>query len=276
MRDMRLAVFLLLAGAGPAWAEPGTFSNSVASVLEHNCVKCHGPAKQKAGLRLDSHAAILLGSEDGEVVLPADAQGSELVRRVTLPPSDDDFMPSGDRPPLSPGEITVLEKWIAAGAPATAPFETAGPEPAPSALPAAPSYRARLAGATDLARTLGVRLVPRSRVPTDGLVLRTAGAPARCDDAVLARLAPVADLIVEAELARTRVTDMGMEAVGRWPNLVRLDLSHTAVTSDGIARLASLGRLETLNLTETKVDEQGLAQAKRLPALKKMWVFNGP
>jgi hypothetical protein len=274
MRSMRLAVFLLLAAVGPACAEPGTFSDSVAPVLDHNCARCHGPAKQKAGLRLDTYAAIFLGSEDGEVVRPTDSQGSELVQRITLPRSDDDFMPSGDRPSLSPAEITMLERWIAAGASATAPFETAGP--ALAAPPAAPDYRARLAGAVYLARTLGVLLVPRSRVPTDGLVLRTAGAPERCDDEVLARLAPVADLIVEAELARTRVSDKGMEAVGRWHNLLRLDLTHTSVTSDGIARLASLGRLKTLNLTETKVDERGLAQARRLPALKDMWAFDGP
>jgi hypothetical protein len=121
-----------------------------------------------------------------------------------------------------------------------------------------------------------VRLVPRSSVPTDGLVLRTASAPLKCDDAVLEKLAPVADMIVEAELARTRVTDKGMEAVGRWTNLVSIDLTHTAVTSDGVARLASLVRLETLNLTATKVDSRGVASVKKLPALREVWAFGTP
>jgi len=273
---MRLAFLLLLAGASSGWAEPGTFADRVAPVLEHNCTKCHGATKQKGGLRLDSHAAVLLGSDDGDVVKPGDARGSELFRRITLGPTDDDFMPSGDRPPLSPAEITVLGSWIAAGAPATASFEAARLPPAAVAPPAAPDYRPRLAGATALARTLGVKLVPRSRIPTDGLVLRTASAPARCDDLVLAGLAPMADLIVDAELARTRVTDKGMEAVGQWANLVHLDLTRTSVTSAGVAHLESLGHLETLNLTETRVDSRGVALAKKLPALRKVWAFASP
>jgi hypothetical protein len=265
-----------LAGSGAGRAEPGTFADSVAPVLEHNCSKCHGAAKQKAGLRLDSHAAVLRGSDDGEVVKPGDPGGSELFRRVTLPPGDEDFMPSGDAPALSPAEVSVLQSWIAAGAPSTAAFEAAQLGPAAVSPPAAPDYRPRLAAATELARTLGVRLVPRSSIPTDGLVLRTASAPARCDDAVLEKLAPVADIIVEAELARTRVTDKGMDAVGRWTNLVTIDLTHTAVTSDGVARLASLTRLETLNLTATKVDSRGVALARKLPALREVWAFGAP
>jgi hypothetical protein len=275
-RGTLTVVFLLLAGAGPGRAEPGTFADSVAPVFEHNCYKCHGATKQKAGLRLDSLEAVLRGSDEGEVVKPGNSSDSELFRRITLPPGDEDIMPSGGSSPLSPAEISVLQSWIAAGAPSTDVFEAARQGPAAVAPPAAPDYRPRLAHATELARTLGVRLVPRSSVPTDGLVLRTASAPAVCDDAVLAKLAPVADIIVEAELARTRVTDTGLEAVGHWTNLVRLDLTHTAVTSDGVARLASLTRLETLNLTATKVDSRGVALAKKLPVLKSVWAFGTP
>jgi hypothetical protein len=275
MWALRYTFFLVIVCANAGWAEQATFAGRVAPVLEHNCVKCHGPTKQKGGLRLDSFTAILLGSDDGQVVIPGDAQGSEVFRRITLTPGDDDFMPSGDRPPLSPAEITVLGRWIAAGAPASASFEAADLGPPLVAPPAAPDYRPRLAEATSLSRTLGVRLVPRSRIPTDGLVLRTASAPGSCDDVVLARLAPVADLIVEAELARTRVTDKGMAEVGRWANLVHLDLTHTAVTSEGVARLASLGRLETLNLTQTRVDSRGIALAEKMPMLRKVWAFGG-
>jgi hypothetical protein len=271
----RSAFVIGLACANAGWADQASFADRVAPVLEHNCVKCHGPTKQKGGLRLDSYAAILLGSDDGQVVIPGDAQGSEVFRRITLTPGDDDFMPSGDRPPLSPAEITVLGRWIAAGAPASASFEAADLGRPLVAPPAAPDYRPRLEEAIRLSRSLGVRLVPRSRIPTDGLVLRTAGAPENCNDAVLAKLAPVADLIVEAELARTRVTDTGMAEVGRWANLVHLDLTHTRVTSEGVARLASLGRLETLNLTQTRVDSRGIALAEKMPMVRKVWAFGG-
>jgi hypothetical protein len=271
-----VALVIVLAGASSAGAQASTFADSVSPVLEQKCSKCHGPTKQKAGLRLDSHAAVLRGSEDGQVVKPGDPGGSELFRRITLPPGDDDFMPSGDSAPLSPADISVLESWIAAGAPSIAAFEAARQGPTAVSPPAAPDYRPRLAAATELARTLGVRLVPRSSIPTDGLVLRTASAPAKCDDAVLAKLAPMGDIIVEAELARTRVTDKGMEVVGQWSNLIRLDLTHTAVTSEGVTRLMPLARLETLNLTATKVDSRGVDLAKKLPVVKAVWSFGTP
>jgi hypothetical protein len=273
---MRFALPLLLASALAARADPATFPDRVAPVLEHNCTKCHGATKQKAGLRLDSLEAILAGSKDGKVVLPGDALGSELMRRITLAPDDDDFMPSGDHPPLSATEVNLLGNWIASGAPAVARFEATAAWRPVDEPPAAPDYRPRLAQATQLAKALGVRLVPRSRIPTDGLVLRTASAPARCDDVVLAKLAPMADLIVEAELARTRVTDTGMAEIGHWANLENLDLTRTAVSSEGVARLTSLGHLRTLNLTETRVDSRGVALAQRMPPLKKVWAFDTP
>ena len=141
------------------------------------------------------------------------------------------------------------------------------------APPAAPDYRSRLAQANELARTLGVRLVPRSRVVTDGFVLRTASTPAQCTDATLAKLAPVADLIVEAELSRTKITDAGLRAVAAWVNLQRLDLGRTAVTSTGVSALAPLAKLESINLTDTKIDEGGVTALRANPRLKKIWTF---
>jgi hypothetical protein len=270
---MRLAIFLSIVGVSVASAEPATFDIRVAPIFERNCSVCHGAEKQKADLRLDSHAAILAGGTDGVVVKPGDTKGSELLRRVTLPATDDDVMPSDGKPHLRPDEITVLEKWIAAGAPATAEFDAPAPIVAVVVPPAAPDYRPRLAQANELAHALGVRLVPRSRIVTDGLVLRTASSPGRCDDAALAKLAPLADLIVEAELARTKVTDAGMKTIGTFQNLVRLDLARTAVTSGGVAKLAALTKLESLNLSETKVDSAGVEAARALPALKNLWAF---
>ena len=270
---LQAGLILAVTTAATAIAEPATYATRVAPILEKHCSVCHGAEKQKAELRLDSHAAILVGAKSGPVLKPGDAKDSELLRRISLPASDEDVMPSEGKPHLAPQEIAVLEKWIAAGAPATAEFDAPAPVVAVILPPAAPDYRARLAEATELANSLGVRLVPRSRVTTDGLILRTASAPTRCDDAILAKLTPVADLIVEAELGRTKVSDAGLAAVSTFTNLLRLDLAHTAVTSAGVAKLTSLTKLESLNLSETKVDGVGLAVVRALPALKKGWVF---
>jgi hypothetical protein len=276
-----VGVGAVVAVAGAVRAEPSFYLARIAPVMERHCVVCHGPEKQKAGLRLDSFAHIMKGAESGVMVKPGDAAGSELLRRVRLPKDDEEVMPSDGKPLLAIEEIKLIELWIAAGASDTAPLsafpEAPAPKPRRSAVVAlAPDWRPLAKEIAAAERAAGVRLVPRSQVPTDGLILRTASAPKRCDDAALAKLAPVAALIVEAELARTRVTDAGLASVGAWTNLRRIDLSAVPVTSAGVAALAKLEQLEAVNLTNTKVDGSGVATLKARPQVQQVWVFGSP
>ncbi len=276
----RLALGILLA-ALPLGAETTFYQDRIGPILDRHCVVCHGPEKQKAGLRLDSFAWVMKGAESGAMVLPGNAAGSELYRRITLPAGDDEVMPTDGKPLLSREEIRNVELWILGGASATkgvAEFPGAPalgrPKPAPVAL--APDWRPRADEIRRLETELGIRLVPRSQQAGDGLILRTAGSPRRGDDATLARLAPIAELIVEAELARTPVTDAGLAALGRWTNLRSLDLSRTRVTGQGVAALASLPHLEALNLTDSAVDAAGIQRARAFPALRRLWAFGAP
>lgn len=277
MRCFALAVGLV-AAAGAARAEPTFYTARVAPILERHCVVCHGAEKQKARLRLDTFEHTLRGAESGVVVKAGDVKGSELYRRITLPRTDEEAMPSDGKPELSADEIKILELWIASGASSTkslADFPTA-PVPKVAAAPVVAltaDWRSRAGEIAALEKAVGVRLVPRSLVATDGLVLRTASAPSRCDDAALARLAPVSAFIVEAELARTKVTDAGLKTLAKWENLRRLDLTRTAVTTAGLTALTPLNRLEGINLTDTAIDDAGVSALKSLPALKRAWLF---
>ena len=272
-----LAAAVLLVTAGLVRAETSFYQARVAPILDRHCVSCHGPEKQKAKLRLDSFEAVMRGADSGVMVKPGDPRGSELFRRITLPASDEEVMPTDGKPLLSRDEIRIIELWIAGGASASkvvadfpgAPllsrFKPAEPE-------RAPDWRPRAAEIAALEARFHVRLVPRSQVPTDGLVLRTASSPGRCDDAVLTGLAPIAPLIVEAELARTRITDAGLAAVSGWENLRSIDLTRTAVTSAGVSALSGLKALEVVNLTDTGVDDSGVAPLRALPALRRLWL----
>jgi uncharacterized membrane protein len=259
--------------------DPNSFyAMRVQPIFEEKCVLCHNAGKFKAKLRLDSYEHVMLGGKDGAVIHPGEPGKSELFRRVTLPPDSKDFMPAEGKPALTAAEIKIVEVWIAAGATtniaATAIQElppAAGEQPALPPLTA--DYRPQLQTIASLESSLGVQLVPRSQNPTDGLILRTASAPAGCNDATLAQLAPVADLIVDAELARTSVTDKGMPAIASFSNLRSLDLSHTAVTSAGVKELVKLDKLESLNLTQTKVTSDGVADLQAKPAMKRLYLF---
>ena len=258
--------------------DPASFyATRVQPIFSDKCVSCHSSGKHKGNLRLDSYENLMRGGKDGRVILAGDPRKSDLFRRITLPPDSKSFMPAEGKPALTADETKVIEIWIKAGAtPQVDQKLLAG---LPASLIAAPEpkvadYRPKLKMMAALQTSLNIRLVPRSQDPTDGLILRTAGSPDTCSDATLAKLAPVAGLIVDAELARTKVTDAGMATLAKsFSNLRFLDLSHTAVTASGMKAIAQLSKLESLNLTDTKVDSANVAELRSKPTLKKLFLF---
>jgi mono/diheme cytochrome c family protein len=97
-----------------------TYAADIQPLFEKSCVKCHGPEKPKARLRLDSLQGVLKGGEDGKVVKPGDSAGSMLIHNVAHIGDPDDYMP----PPrnkagiqsLTPEQIGLLRAWIDQGA----------------------------------------------------------------------------------------------------------------------------------------------------------------
>ena len=254
------------------------FAARVAPIFENKCSNCHNAEKRKGKLRLDSFENVMRGGKDGVVVKAGDPKHSELFRRISLSPDEKDFMPTDGKPPLTPSEVKVIELWIASGASNSLPaVEVRGAPPIsiaePPLLPVAADYRPKLALIASLEQELGVRLVPRSRNPEDGLILRTVSAPERCNDAAISRLKVIGNLIVDAELARTRVTDNGLKSLATFVNLRTVDLAHTAVTSAGVPILARLSHLQSLNLTATVVDDAGVAALRRNRTLKRLYLF---
>src|SRR6187402_1514986 len=61
------------------------YDSVVKPMLEVSCYKCHGPSKQKGGLRLDSPEGIAKGGKDGTVLVAGKGDSSELVRVLLLP-----------------------------------------------------------------------------------------------------------------------------------------------------------------------------------------------
>lgn len=103
------------AGASDAPSRPVDFAAQVRPIFARACLKCHGPEKQRGGLRLDSRGSVLAGGDSGEpAVRPGEAGSGALLERVA---SDDESLrmpPKGER--LPEGEIALLRAWIAEGA----------------------------------------------------------------------------------------------------------------------------------------------------------------
>ena len=103
------------------------FESKVRPVLAERCWGCHGPAKQKAGLRLDSRAAILRGGDSGPAVRPGDPEASRLIEVVRYE-GETQMPPKGK---LADPEIAALTDWVKWGA----PWPEAGPEVRTAAPP---------------------------------------------------------------------------------------------------------------------------------------------
>lgn len=254
---------------------PSFYQVRVLPILEDNCVTCHNPNKDKAGLRMDTYAALMRGSKDGPVMIAGDPEGSELYRRITLPNDHDDFMPSEGKTPLTADDVKIIELWIVNGASVSTPIDAVGGAPKAMEIVGAlaPDYHSFIEQILAFNERFEARLEPRSEKPGEGLVLHTAGLTTRCDDETLKSLAPLADLIVDAELARTQITNEGLRVIAQWRNLRRLDISHTAIGEGGGEVLVGLPHLESLNLSGTGVTAKTLSQLKNKPELKQLYAF---
>jgi uncharacterized membrane protein/mono/diheme cytochrome c family protein len=86
------------------------------NILANHCYDCHSIKKSKGKLRLDALDYILKGGKEGPALIVGHPEKSEMIRRIKLPASDDDAMPTkGKR--LSKKEIEILELWVKQGAP---------------------------------------------------------------------------------------------------------------------------------------------------------------
>ncbi|MFT5105521.1 MAG: hypothetical protein ACI9UA_001142 [Pseudoalteromonas tetraodonis] len=91
------------------------FEKEIQPIFEANCIKCHGPDKQKGEVRMDRRAILLHGGDSGSAAItPGDVSKSHLLELIKNE-DPDERMPPKDGP-LSGEEIALIEEWIAEGA----------------------------------------------------------------------------------------------------------------------------------------------------------------
>jgi mono/diheme cytochrome c family protein len=115
MKRMILLVGLFVFTPALRAGEPIDYLRDVKPVFAKHCVQCHGPAKQRADLRLDTAAQLMEGGNSGAAILPGKSAASRLIRAVTGV-KDVKVMPPENRPRLNPREIATLKAWIDQGA----------------------------------------------------------------------------------------------------------------------------------------------------------------
>ena len=248
-------------------------------VFEAKCVACHGGGTEKGDLRLDSYSNLMRGGKDGAVVVPGKPEASILLARVMLAPGDPHFMPAEGRTPLTSDETSWIREWIKAGATPSATGiagvtiseDHAEPPPQPVG-----DYSRLMPEIVRMQHGLGAKLVPVSANPSDGLVLRTVDAAPSFGDAQLADFQKFAPYIVEAELARTAISDAAFDTLRTFTHLRALHLEGTSITGGNLGKLSSLTQLAYLNLSGTKINVQSVAPLKSMPHLRHLYLFDTP
>ncbi len=284
------------AGLDPAKAI--VYNDIIAPILAEKCASCHGEEKSKGKLKLHTFADIKRGGSEGEVnLVPGKSADSLLIQRILLPADDDEHMPPEDEPQVTAEELALLKWWIDNGASETETVAAAKKTPEVEGLIAAALTRAPatpaavvkkdekpkapaltdaqkklVAEITAKMQGLNATLMPLAQ-DTEQLRLSVVNAADKFGDKELALLAPIADQILWLDLARSQITDAGLDVIAKMPYLERLHLENTKVGDAGIAKLGALSALEYLNLYGTKVTDGGIAKLAGAKSLQKLFVW---
>ena len=92
-----------------------SYQKDIAPIFADNCLKCHGPEKQKSALRLDDRPLMLKGGDSGlPTIVPGKPEKSFLLEVISDPDHEQAMPPKGDR--LTEKQINTLTTWIQEGA----------------------------------------------------------------------------------------------------------------------------------------------------------------
>ncbi len=121
-RAMKLLTIVLACwslGGQLGWADDPSdpaavafFESKVRPILVERCQSCHGEAKAKGGLRLDSKTGMLTGGDSGPVVVAGKPEESPLVEAIGYAGANQ--MPPKSKLPAE--EIATLTRWVESGA----------------------------------------------------------------------------------------------------------------------------------------------------------------
>ncbi len=112
---------VLPSGARPQASDPPAldFNRDVRPILSNHCFPCHGPdeAAREAELRLDLPEFAFAKREGGAAIVPGRPEESKLVSKVTSQSKVRRMPPARFNKPLDQGQVELLRRWVAEGAP---------------------------------------------------------------------------------------------------------------------------------------------------------------
>ncbi|MDX1912113.1 MAG: c-type cytochrome domain-containing protein [Saprospiraceae bacterium] len=262
------------------------YAELVAPILQSRCTTCHGPSKQKGGLRLDTPEWITKGGKNGPVLIAGDASKSRLLQRCLLPLNDEEHMPPKQKSQPDALELKLIEWWINAGADfqksmlaLNAPEDlmraiqqNSGPAKAPALTdenppPAPPHVVAQL-------QSCGLSVRPLS-AGSNYLQVGFYNCP-QPHDSIFALLELLAPQLRVLHLSGCQIPDTAWPRLGKMKKVHSLHLSHTNLTDKGLTPLSGMTALQKLNLSCTSVGADGLIAVPGWPDLRQIYLYQTP
>lgn len=267
--------------------EAYTYSDVVKPILATKCYGCHGPNKQKGGLRMDDSVRLMKGGKDGIVIEPHKADESEIIKRMLLPLDDDDHMPPKEKSQPTTDQIALIHWWIDNGADMMKKVKEQNQpdkiKPVLLALQRAPEVKHELsdvpttpvekADETILQKLKEQNIIVLPVAQNSNYLYANFVTDSVVTNEELQLLLQLKKQLIWLNLANTNITDTSLSTIVQLNNLTHLHVENTFITDKGLQQLKQLINLQYLNLVGTKITSQGIVQLSSLPRLQQLYVY---
>lgn len=271
------------------------YEDVIQPLLIRRCGQCHNEGKKKGQLSVTNLAKLLKGGKTGPALVPGDPEKSELIHRIKLDPSDEKFMPTDGKTPLTAEETTLLTWWVKEAGAAEGKSLTN--------LEVSPEIRSIVAKQLGMEAGKGTEAANETTEQLNlpaGLVskadstaiqqLKAAGFMVRLllrEPELLDITLPEGTLVdwktiqeplgrlsrhtIWLNLAGNNLSEKDLQVLTQFTNLEKLRLDKNPVGDELLPLLEPLQRLEAINLVGTRISEAGLAKLKSAGTIKRVY-----
>lgn len=264
-------------------AQADPWHDIVRPMLQARCSTCHNNDKQNGQLNLATMESLLAGSESGAVVVPGNADSSELYLRITLPENHEDFMPAEGKTPLTEQQTAIIRWWIESGLPSDTALvaeelgedmtELLAMELGLEAPETGVSYPEVSSDIIEQMVSLGWLVRPLSQ-ESNGLVVSVYSPGQAITRDMLDAVSQASASIIDLDLASGGLHDELLASLSAMPALESLNLSNNGLTDAALQMLAGFPELRVMNLYgNPEITDEGMKSLAAMENLQTLYVW---
>lgn len=264
--------------------EAVVYHDLIQPILIKKCVACHGAEKMKGNLRLDHEDFMLKGGKNGGLLAKADPL---LLKRILLPPDNEDHMPPKEKGQLTMDELALIKWWIQEGADFKATVaqlkkdvtiqvvlnrkksNQPSQEPVVEKLPEVPAADPEILAAL---RSKGASITPVSS--TSNLLIANLVNLKDSSVTFWQTLAKIAPQLMSIKADLSFVKDEHIQTLAGCAALRRLSLKGSKITDACFQTINKLSDLQSLNISNTSITAKGLSSLNQNKNLRYLYILN--